>query len=214
MRRCDAINLAKPDPTILVKGLTSIVQGVLAGNPQASFRTSLVRSSLKVDVAPDYKSVEDFHAHLLAEMEGLATGAGASMEPPPSTSVVSSAKVRELRADQGRQENMPNLTAASSPRTPTSGEDKRASSKKIGNAVPVLRKDAKGLCSRVQVSVQTWMGGNGLKGPVLDLRRQGSLRQGVPHQEGITGEAPNTKGAYLLHDNNVGRGSSKDGEGG
>ena len=56
MGRSEAINLA-PDPTILVKGLTSIVQGVLAENCQASFRTSLVRSSLKVDVAPSYKSV-------------------------------------------------------------------------------------------------------------------------------------------------------------
>ena len=144
MRRCDAINLAKPDPTILVKGLTSIVQGVLAGNPQASFRTSLVRSSLKVDVAPDYKSVEDFHAHLLAEMEGLATGAGASMEPPPSTSVVSSPKVRELRAEQGRQENMPNLTAASSPRTPTSSEDKERAAKRSATQCRYFGKTQKG----------------------------------------------------------------------
>ena len=74
MRRSKAINLVKPDPTILSEGLTSIVQGVLSTEYQSKFRTSLVRNSLGVDVAPTYDSVDSYHKHLLAEMEALASG--------------------------------------------------------------------------------------------------------------------------------------------
>ena len=52
LSRSDAINLTKPDPTILVRGLSLIVGNVLSKEYQANFRTSLVRSTLKIDTAP------------------------------------------------------------------------------------------------------------------------------------------------------------------
>ena len=52
MRRSEAINLTRPDATILVRGLSTINQGVLAMEYQSNFRTSLVRNSLPVDVSP------------------------------------------------------------------------------------------------------------------------------------------------------------------
>ena len=80
MRRSDGINLAKPpDPTILVKGLTSIVQG-----------SSCRKSSSKL-------------ANVVGHGPELQVGGGLSRSerPPPR-------KVRELRVDQGRQDAMAN----------------------------------------------------------------------------------------------------------
>ena len=88
MRRSEAINLMKPDPTILTKGLSSIVQGVLVTEYQSNFRTSLVRNSLGVDVSPTYDSVDSYHKHLLVEMEALASGVATispAMPLPPPT---------------------------------------------------------------------------------------------------------------------------------
>ena len=76
LRRSEDLGLAKPDPTILARGLTSIVQQVLEGNYEANFRTSLIRNSLRIDTVPTNTSIQDYLHHLLAEMEGMVNGSG------------------------------------------------------------------------------------------------------------------------------------------
>ena len=73
-RRAADIGVAVPDATVLSRALTTLMQGVLDGYPEAAFRTSLVRNSLKLDTRPTSENVAVFHRHLLAEAEALATG--------------------------------------------------------------------------------------------------------------------------------------------
>ena len=96
LRRSETIGLTKPDPTILIRSLGMIVSLVLASEYHANFRTSLVRSALKVDTAPSYESVESFYQHLLAEMEARATGTATSAASSP-TSPSAPPRVKELR---------------------------------------------------------------------------------------------------------------------
>ena len=76
-KRAETLGLLTPDPTILVKGLASIISGVLekAVNREIAFRASLVRSVLQVDSKPTMDTVMQFHGHLLGEMEQLASTA-------------------------------------------------------------------------------------------------------------------------------------------
>ena len=59
---------------LLLRALSGIMQGVLEGNSEAAFRTSLVRTTLKLDTKPTHESVVACHKHLLAEAEALASG--------------------------------------------------------------------------------------------------------------------------------------------
>ena len=97
-RRSEDLGLTRPDPTILARGLTSIVQPVLERDYEANFRTSLIRNSLKIDTAPTNESVADYLHHLLAEMEGLSTGSGgAASSSLTSTPTPAMPKMKELR---------------------------------------------------------------------------------------------------------------------
>ena len=46
------MSVAKPDPSILARGLTNMTIDILQKNPESMFRTSLVKSSLQVDTIP------------------------------------------------------------------------------------------------------------------------------------------------------------------
>ena len=72
LRRCKELEVAAPDPSLLMRGLSLITRAVLEKEPEVSFRTSLVKSHLQVDTKPSYETVEKFYHHLLAECETLA----------------------------------------------------------------------------------------------------------------------------------------------
>ena len=124
MRRSEAINLMKPDPTILTKGLSSIVQGVLATEYQSNFRTSLVRNSLGVDVSPTYDSVDSYHKHLLAEMEALASGVATGSSTMPLSPATPTTRMKELRtaARQGGGGEHVSTSPSTSPTTRTEAD--------------------------------------------------------------------------------------------
>ena len=73
LQRADEVSVAKPDPSILARGLTAMTAEILQKNPEAMFRTSLVKSTLQVDTVPTMTSVLEFHRHLTSEMEILQT---------------------------------------------------------------------------------------------------------------------------------------------
>ena len=77
-RRASDVEVATPDPTVLARSLSTIMSGVLDSNPDATFRTALVKNELKLDTKPTTSTVMAFHKHLLAEAEALAAG-----EMPP-----------------------------------------------------------------------------------------------------------------------------------
>ena len=123
MRRSEAINLTKPDPTILTRGLLTITSSVLASEYQANFRTSLVRNSLSVDVSPTYETVDAYHKHLLAEMEGLASGTSANPSATAALATIPPTRLKELRTGQGLQGGTPSSTATASPTSPATSDD-------------------------------------------------------------------------------------------
>ena len=73
LRRCHELNIQPPDPSLQVRALNSVVKGVLERNSEASFRTNLVRSNLKIDSNPTKESVEKLYKHLMGECESMAT---------------------------------------------------------------------------------------------------------------------------------------------
>ena len=85
LRRCRELNVQAPDPSLLARGLSTMVRSVLEKSPDASFRTSLVKSTLQIDTTPSYDKVDSYYKHLMAECEALSVSAKAT----PSTTMVS-----------------------------------------------------------------------------------------------------------------------------
>ncbi len=71
-RRAGELGVSGPDPFLLLKGLNRIIRRPLEANRDLSFRISLARSTLQVDVTPTSSSVTSFAMHLLAEFEQVA----------------------------------------------------------------------------------------------------------------------------------------------
>eukprot|EP00439_Symbiodinium_sp_Y106_P064464 s1691_g10.t1 len=72
--RADNLNIAKPDPSLLVRGLNNLVSELWAKDKDAIFRTQLVKSKLGVDVSPSWETALQLHQHLRAESENLVHG--------------------------------------------------------------------------------------------------------------------------------------------
>ena len=70
--RANEIHATEPDPAVLMKGLTRLVQKVLDSHQELRFRISLARSTLLVDSTPNKDSVTRYATHLLAELEQVA----------------------------------------------------------------------------------------------------------------------------------------------
>ena len=100
--RAQELHVTLPDPSIMVKGLTTLCTDVLAGAPQASFRLSTFRLQQCLDLNPTRESLEAYYQMLLAEMEHLSlspesttTASGGSRSSAPDTP--SGAKVKALK---------------------------------------------------------------------------------------------------------------------
>ena len=144
LRRSEDLGLSRPDPTILARGLTSIVQPVLEGSYEANFLTSLIRNSLKIDTVPTNTTIQDYLHHLLAEMEGMATGSGQT--GTTSASTTSLPRIKELRAPA-----VPSTTPTSSPTSSPQGngqqEEVDKTTKRAMTPCRYFGKSAKG-CTR------------------------------------------------------------------
>ncbi|OLP89078.1 hypothetical protein AK812_SmicGene29497 [Symbiodinium microadriaticum] len=76
--RADNLSIAKPDPSLLVRGLNALVGDVWAKDRDVTFRTQLVKSRLGVDVSPTWESALQLHQHLRAEVSDDGTRATAN----------------------------------------------------------------------------------------------------------------------------------------
>ena len=113
-RRASSIGIAEPDASVLIQGLDRITTKVVKANSELSFRVSLIRSTLQVDVCPSLQSVTSFHQHLQAEMEQqarLSVTQGSGGGTPG---------LRAITAPGSPGENSSAL-AATSPTTPPKG---------------------------------------------------------------------------------------------
>ena len=130
LRRCRELGLQAPDPSLLTRGLNGLVRQVLEKHPEVSFRTSLLRSTLKVDTNPSYENVEGYYRHLMGECEALAVGVTTTSS---TTTAVSKPepRLKPVRSDPKQGTYAPNAAKAqpTTPTSPTSAVDsKRASS--------------------------------------------------------------------------------------
>ena len=71
LRRAEDVGLSLPDASILLRGLTRLMKKLLAGNPEMSFRSSLIRSTLQLDTIPNHSTVRTYSEHLLSELEQM-----------------------------------------------------------------------------------------------------------------------------------------------
>ena len=83
LERCRAVQMSPPDPSVLSRGLQALTSKHIEGSPDANFRTSMLRASLRLDARPSLEQVVGYHRHLQAELELLlgAKGQGQSSAP-------------------------------------------------------------------------------------------------------------------------------------
>ncbi|CAE7275253.1 unnamed protein product [Symbiodinium sp. CCMP2592] len=74
LARCKAVRMEPPDPTVLAKGLLMMTDKYITASADASFRTAMLRTSLRLDAQPSLESVQAYQKHLQAEIEVIAAG--------------------------------------------------------------------------------------------------------------------------------------------
>ena len=102
LQRCRDMNMVVPDGSLLAKGLTALTAKHLSENPDAMFRTQVVRSTFRVDGQPKLEDVIRYQQHLQAEIEAIASSrptvatAGPSVKAiGPASSPTSPSSARE-----------------------------------------------------------------------------------------------------------------------
>ena len=83
LARCRAVNMACPDPSVLARGLMSISAKHINQSPDAAFRTSMLRTSLRIDAQPSLEQVVGYQRHLQAELETIAGASTTSTTTTP-----------------------------------------------------------------------------------------------------------------------------------
>ena len=71
-RRAEEVQVALPDPSVLVKGLNRLVRKILEANKELGFRISLAKTTLMVESVPREETVHKLAEHLVAEVESIA----------------------------------------------------------------------------------------------------------------------------------------------
>ena len=113
-RRATSIGIAEPDASVLIQGLDRITTKVVKANSELSFRVSLIRSTLQVDVCPSSQSVTTFLQHLQAEMEQQAR-LGAALPPPTGPTALRALGASEQAPPSSATPTSPTTTAPTKP---------------------------------------------------------------------------------------------------
>ena len=90
LQRCRDLNMVVPDGSLLARGLTTMTSKFLNENPDAVFRTQVVRSSYRVDGQPRLEDVVRYHQHLQAEIENIVSSRIATTPSAPTIKAISS----------------------------------------------------------------------------------------------------------------------------
>ena len=69
--RAEELRVLLPDPSLMVRSLSRLVEGILISSPQANFRVNAYRMQSRIDIHPTMDSLNEFFTLLLAEMESL-----------------------------------------------------------------------------------------------------------------------------------------------
>ena len=93
-RRASEMNLALPDPTVMMRGLSKMNRKVVETNRELTFRISLARNTLRVDSVPTHGTVQQFAEHVLAELEQSNQGGERKVTTPVD------AKIRKVETEK------------------------------------------------------------------------------------------------------------------
>eukprot|EP00439_Symbiodinium_sp_Y106_P022018 s3672_g2.t1 len=83
LARCKAVNMNPPDASVLARGLMAMTSKHINASPDAAFRTSMLRTSLRLDAQPSLEQVAAYQRHLQAELETLVSAAAALTPSQP-----------------------------------------------------------------------------------------------------------------------------------
>ena len=81
LARCKTVNMSPPDPSVLARGLMSITTRFIQASPDAAFRTSMLRTTLRLDAQPSLEQVTAYQRHLQAELETMVTAKSSTQVP-------------------------------------------------------------------------------------------------------------------------------------
>ena len=120
LKRCTELHVQAPDPSLLARGLTQLVKAVIEKSSDASFRTSLIKSTLQIDTNPSYDKVDSYYKHLMAECEALALTTPTTSYPM-TTVVKPEAKLKPVKPEGRHTSGTPSSSATQGrPTTATS----------------------------------------------------------------------------------------------
>ena len=161
LRRCKELGVTAPDPALLSRGLNSMSKRLMEKYPDASFRTSLVKSTLMVDTRPTLDSVDAYYRHLLAECETLAVAASSPTTTTPANSGKPEPKIKPMKPEP--TSTTTTITPPSAPpRSPsqnTSGNDESDKEKRANTPCRYFGKTYKGCARGTKCPFQhTWEG--------------------------------------------------------
>ena len=88
LERCRAVQMDPPDASVLARGLLNLTDRYINESADASFRTSMLRTSLRLDARPTISQVVSYQKHLQAELEAMMTAKSASGKTPPKVQAV------------------------------------------------------------------------------------------------------------------------------
>ena len=91
---------ALPDCAIRVRALTKLTRQVLPQHPEISFRISLVRAELQVDLTPTDDKVEKLHGQLLSEFEAVHNRKDRDIDRDKGVAPTPPAKVKGVEATE------------------------------------------------------------------------------------------------------------------
>ena len=115
LARCHSIGMVPPDPSVMSKGLQALTTKQISGSTDAAFRTSMLRSTLRLDCQPTLEQVKGYQRHLQAELEilvgsqtgGSSTPALRTVEPTPTTTSPKNQKTKERSQEMCRYFSRP-----------------------------------------------------------------------------------------------------------
>ena len=115
--RADNLSIAKPDPSLLVRGLNALVGDVWAKDRDVTFRTQLVKSRLGVDVSPTWESALQLHQRLRAEAENMVHALPTTTTKPAVGDGQRDPKLRPLQPNQSQGTTNPAKASPTPPPT-------------------------------------------------------------------------------------------------
>ena len=97
LERCKAVQMSPPDPSVLARGLMALTTKYIDSSADASFRTSMLRTTLRLDARPTLEQVQAYQKHLQAELEVIALSAVSTGNAQPKLRAVDQALQAKAR---------------------------------------------------------------------------------------------------------------------